>query len=84
MHCDVTSMIYAYCSKRNFSRKKQAHELLQKKLPTHNHTSRRDEIRRINTLTKTTIDRDKISEETFQDSKQAIEKSLLNLRLTKG
>ena len=41
-------------------------------------------FRRINTLTKTTIDRDKISEETFQDSKQAIEKFLLNLRLTKG
>ena len=23
MHCDVISMIYAYCLKRNFSRKKQ-------------------------------------------------------------
>ena len=33
-------------------------------------------FRRINTLTKTTIDRDKTSEETFQDFKQAIEKFL--------
>ena len=30
MHCDVTSMIFAYYSKRNFSRKKQNNELQQK------------------------------------------------------
>ena len=34
MPCDVTSMAYAYYSKRNFSRKKQANERLWKKLPT--------------------------------------------------
>ena len=28
MHCDVISMIFAYRSKRNFSRKKQDNELL--------------------------------------------------------
>ena len=28
MHCDVMSMIFAYCSKLNFSRKKQNNELL--------------------------------------------------------
>ena len=28
MHSDVTSMIFAYCSKRNFSTKKQDSELL--------------------------------------------------------
>ena len=35
MHCDVISMIFAYYSKPNFSRKKQNDELLLKKLPTH-------------------------------------------------
>ena len=35
MHFDVTSMIFAYYSKKNFSKKKQNNELLWKKLPTH-------------------------------------------------
>ena len=35
MHCDVTSMIFVYCSKWNFLRKKQNNELLKSKLPTH-------------------------------------------------
>ena len=34
MHCDVTSMIFAYYSKRNFSRKKQNNEVLYKTLQT--------------------------------------------------
>ena len=33
MHCDVISMIFAYYSKLNFSRKKPGNELLSKKLP---------------------------------------------------
>ena len=36
MHCDVTSMIFAYYSKRNSSRKKQNNELnLLKKVPSY-------------------------------------------------
>ena len=35
MHCDVISMIFAYYSKLNFSRKKQNNEILYEKLPTH-------------------------------------------------